>query len=1008
MKPNRKPSRFWRLCRIYFRRFRIGVWVAILALLGAWIYLNQVGLPNIVKKPLLEKLRARGLDLQFSRLRLRWYEGIVAENVQFGQVDEPFSPHLTSAEVGLVLDYKALTRLKLQINSLALRKGRLVWPLSETNGQARQLTLDKIQTRLRLLPDDQWWLDDFTAAFAGARIQLSGMVTNASAARDWKFLSAQQPLPPGALQSRLRQVADALEETRFSAPPELHLDVRGDARDLQSFTIRLRITAPGAETPWGSVSRGRLTARFLPADKSEPVRAELTLKAGGGSTPWAAATNLALVLHLAIVEKQTNIVNGDMVLSADTIDTRWGHATNPEIAAAWTHALTNPVPLSGHAELRCEQAQTDLAGGAVARRFELAANLSGAKSLPQSEPSWAWWTNLEPYLLDWDCCITEFQSPNLQADTIAAGGSWRAPELAITNLHAELYQAQINGRAALDMATRELRASITSEVDPHRFLPLLAEEAQRRLSEFAWDSPPRMRFDASLVLPASTNCQPDWRAEAQPSLRLDGEFQLPRGLAYRGVGVSTAQSHFSYSNSVWRVPDLTLTRPEGRLSAVCQADERTKAFSCHIQSTIDPTILRPLLDTNQQSGLDLFVLTEPPDLSGEIRGRLDALERVEFKGRAALTNFTFRGESFSDFETAVQFGYQFLRLTDAHVHRGTQHMSAASVEVDFPAQLVYLTNGFSTGEPLVIARVISREAYEAIEPYRFVQPPTARVEGIIPIHDETKADLHFDLDGGPFQWWKFNLGHVAGHVHWKGEHLTLERIRSEFYGGSAAGFAAFQFRPRAGADFQFDFTVTNALLQSLMADVSTISNRLEGRLSGRLIVNEANTGDWRSCQGAGELVLKDGLIWEIPIFGIFSPILNSMVPGLGSSRATAATGDFRISNGVLHSDDLEIRAPTMRLAYRGNVDLEGKVNARVDAELLRDVWLLGPFFSTILWPVTKVLEYKMTGSLAQPKTEPVFLIPKLMLMPFRPLRSVKEPVPEAPGPVRTNVPPPLP
>jgi hypothetical protein len=132
------------------------------------------------------------------------------------------------------------------------------------------------------------------------------------------------------------------------------------------------------------------------------------------------------------------------------------------------------------------------------------------------------------------------------------------------------------------------------------------------------------------------------------------------------------------------------------------------------------------------------------------------------------------------------------------------------------------------------------------------------------------------------------------------------------------------------------------------------------------------------------------------------------VPGLGSSRATAATGDFRISNGVLHSDDLEIRAPTMRLAYRGNVDLEGKVNARVDAELLRDVWLLGPFFSTILWPVTKVLEYKMTGSLAQPKTEPVFLIPKLMLMPFRPLRSVKEPVPEAPGPVRTNVPPPLP
>src|SRR5262249_27929864 len=155
------------------------------------------------------------------------------------------SPHLTSAEVGLMLDYKALARLRLQINSLALRKGRLIWPLSETNGQSRQLTLDDIQTRLRFLPDDQWLLDEFSAACAGARIQLSAMVTNASAARQWEFFSAQQPLPAGALQNRLRQVADALEKTHFSAPPELHLDVRGDARDLQSFTIRLRITAPG-------------------------------------------------------------------------------------------------------------------------------------------------------------------------------------------------------------------------------------------------------------------------------------------------------------------------------------------------------------------------------------------------------------------------------------------------------------------------------------------------------------------------------------------------------------------------------------------------------------------------------------------------------------------------------------------------------------------------------------------------------------------------------------------
>src|SRR5437867_270216 len=96
--PRRKP-RFWRICRIYFRRVRITFWLIILLLVGTLVYLNQVGLPGFVKKPLLARLRERGVELQFSRLRLRWYQGIVADNVRFGRADEPTSPQLTVSEV---------------------------------------------------------------------------------------------------------------------------------------------------------------------------------------------------------------------------------------------------------------------------------------------------------------------------------------------------------------------------------------------------------------------------------------------------------------------------------------------------------------------------------------------------------------------------------------------------------------------------------------------------------------------------------------------------------------------------------------------------------------------------------------------------------------------------------------------------------------------------------------------------------------------------------------------
>ena len=125
----RTKSRFWRICRVYFRRFRIAVWLVVLALVATFVYLNQVGLPGFVKKPLLENLRARGLDLQFSRLRLRWYRGLVAENVRFGRAGEPLSPQFTIQEAQVRLNHRAMTRLQLQVDSLMLRQGRLVWPL---------------------------------------------------------------------------------------------------------------------------------------------------------------------------------------------------------------------------------------------------------------------------------------------------------------------------------------------------------------------------------------------------------------------------------------------------------------------------------------------------------------------------------------------------------------------------------------------------------------------------------------------------------------------------------------------------------------------------------------------------------------------------------------------------------------------------------------------------------------------------------------------------------------
>src|SRR4051812_32353176 len=126
MAPQEK-TRFGRFVRILLRRFRFCVLLLILALLGALLYFNQVGLPGFAKTLLQERLRARGVDLQFSRLRWRWNHGLVAENVSIGKTNELASPKFSARQAQVRLDHGTLTDIHVHISGLVLQQGQLTW-----------------------------------------------------------------------------------------------------------------------------------------------------------------------------------------------------------------------------------------------------------------------------------------------------------------------------------------------------------------------------------------------------------------------------------------------------------------------------------------------------------------------------------------------------------------------------------------------------------------------------------------------------------------------------------------------------------------------------------------------------------------------------------------------------------------------------------------------------------------------------------------------------------------
>ena len=261
------------------------------------------------------------------------------------------------------------------------------------------------------------------------------------------------------------------------------------------------------------------------------------------------------------------------------------------------------------------------------------------------------------------------------------------------------------------------------------------------------------------------------------------------------------------------------------------------------------------------------------------------------------------------------------------------------------------------------------------------------------------ADLRFDIVGTtPFRWRKFETPAITGTIRWLGNDLILTNAVSECYGGEARGWASFDIHtPGEGTDFYFFVSGTNVDFHRMGLALWSPTNQLEGALSGTVMVTSANSGDWRTWNGFGAMQLRDGLLWNVPVFGLLSPMLNAVVPGLGNNRAKDAAGSFTMTNGVIRTEALLIRSGTMRLDYNGTVDLAENVNARVTAELLRNTPLLGGIVSLVLTPVSKAFECDVTGTLGQPKVTPVY-VPKLLLVPLHPIRSMEELFTPAPAP----------
>ena len=929
--------------------------VLLLVAAGAALYLNQAGLPDFVKRSLQARLAERGVQLDFDWLRMDWNGAWRAGQLRLGQSDAGGSVALTVGNSVVRPDYVALLSGRAAVRGLSLTGFQFDAQLTDAGTNLPPMKVSFPEGELRLADTGTLTAKQLKGDVLGFSVDVDVSLANVMTLRTTRKLDAEplsEKLRP--FKARLAGLAKRRDDVSFRSKPSLHLQLGGDA-----------------------MRPGELKGRGV-------------LMAGGVTMPEGSLDALAIELNLSASE---GIAGSFRITGLASPSATVGSAT---VAITAPQSATNAIPERVGFKLSLVEVT---AANASVESIGLSGSLARAVTSPETDENWAYWAKLAPYEADFSGLAKGITGEKgLVIREVSLAGAWRAPRLALSQLDAKLYDGSVSGSADLNIVTRLAKAAGRVDFSLHNVFDLLTPKAQRWLRQYQWSEAPVVTGTARVTLPEWTNSEPDWRAEVRPTMMLNG--QVTSGpMNFRGVEIESVRSDLVYSNLTLRLPNLVARRPEGEVRLALRTHTETQDFQFDFSSSIDPHAITPALEEEKQKkGFDYFSFETPPVVEGRVWGRWRERERTGFRASVAATNFTFRAQQVDGFTAGVSFTSGFLSMTNAVVRRPEGEASVEALGYDTRSKRLYLTNAVGRLEPTAVAKAIGPKTARSLEPYQFLEPPLARVNGWVQTGPgRNPAELHFEIDGGAFRFSRFNSRDIAGEIFWRGQNVTLTNIVAEFYGGELRGNLSAKLNENRSADLAFHLETKDTELTGLMSDILKKKSELSGRLEGVLDIT-ANSKDWNSWNGLSSVTLKDGYLWELPLIGIFAPVLDGLMPGLGASTFSEGTADFTITDGVVGTRNLELKSALIRLQYKGKVDFDGRIHdAGVVAEALRDTWVigpvLGPLFNLALSPIERMLKFEVSGTLSQPKLE-MKHIPKVLLVPFQlPFQVIDELIP---------------
>lgn len=401
----------------------------------------------------------------------------------------------------------------------------------------------------------------------------------------------------------------------------------------------------------------------------------------------------------------------------------------------------------------------------------------------------------------------------------------------------------------------------------------------------------------------------------------------------------------------------------------------SKEFFIHLEGTLNPYAAKSILTPNQQNILAWFTFDEPA--SGTVNvGGVVGDPAIYVYGPVKVNHFQVSGGHVDSAEGYLNITNETMHITEAIATR-PEGIVQGEAHMCFSNQTLRV-NVDSTFDPRVATQLMGPFVYNFFTPFHLNTPTRIRAEGVYDYYNFSLNDLTAHVEATKLGYDRWTADSAIFDVSIKGRRFTFTNITGTAYGGRFQGDAVLYpvFRDdnwRYGVNAR----VNEMELDKVLAD--TLPNHepstLRGRIDGDIeMTGYIGKGRGPDVNGKGYAYVRNGHLFQTKAFKWLSDVLTHVIPDFSLFAQTDAHGGFTIADSKVSSEHIQLQGSVFSVQAAGAYGFDHQIDYTMEVQLLRG----GPIARLIRFvtrPVTRLLEFRLTGSFAEPRWRPLSILP---------------------------------